>query len=162
MSDSADLFLRHCGSEGAPESLYLPSWTSDDWRALLSAAAPVTLDSGAVLMRQGDAEGALYFVVDGTLEVSAASGPGAALGNLNRQRSGSVLGEVSFFDGRGRSATVWAIEPTQLLRLDREAFRTFARERPERATELLFGLGRVLAQRLRRGEARQRGQASYY
>ena len=162
MSDAASLFLQHCGRERGGGSLYLPDWTLADWQALLGAARPVALAAGAALMREGESDRALYFVVSGALEVNVSTGPGAALGHLVRQRAGSVLGEVAFFDGKGRSATVWAIDATQLLRLDHDGFRAFAAARPDRANELLFGLGRVLAQRLRQGEERRRSQSSYY
>lgn len=59
-----------------------------------------------------------------------------------------MIGEVSFFDGRGRSATVWAIQRTRLLRVSFEGFQAFAEERRVRARELLFALGSVIAWRL--------------
>ena len=71
-----------------------------------------------------------------------------------RELLGAVIGEISFFDGKPRTATVWATKPTQLLRLDFEGWRAFAAAHPALGNELLFALGRALAFRLRRGEER--------
>ena len=106
--------------------------------------------AGDVVIRRGDRERALYFVVGGALEVTASAAGSDALGALSREHPGSVIGEISLFDGLPRTASVWAVEPTELLRLDIDGLHAFAREQPERAHELLFALGRVLAFRLRR------------
>jgi len=45
-----------------------------------------------------------------TLELRAGLGHGAELGELYREPPGSVIGEISFFDGRPRTATVWAVD----------------------------------------------------
>lgn len=153
--DAAADFYRRCAEARDDDGLFLPDWGLEDWRALFLHATTQILDNGEALLRRGESDRALYFVVGGALEVSAAAARGGALGGLFRETPGSVIGEISFFDGRGRSATVWAIQRTQLLRLDFHGFLAFADERPARARELLFALGRVIAWRLRRGEARR-------
>jgi CRP/FNR family cyclic AMP-dependent transcriptional regulator len=160
-ANDAEDFLRHCADERGGGTLDLPRWTADDWRALFDCGRTIDLDQGGVLMQHGDEGRALYFVVRGTIELNAKTQRGGALGTLVRQRAGSVLGEVAFFDGRGRSATVWAAEPTRLVKLDVAGFDVFAAGHAVRANELLFALGQVLAHRLRRGEER-RDAASYY
>jgi CRP/FNR family cyclic AMP-dependent transcriptional regulator len=155
VADPAPEFYRRCSEDRGEDNLYLPNWELADWQALFANAAPMSLVSGEPLMRRGDPDRALYFVVSGTLEVSPAAARGGALGGLERELPGSVIGEISFFDGRGRSATVWATRSTHLLRLGLDGFRTFADDRPLRAQELLFALGGVVAFRLRRGEARR-------
>lgn len=155
--DPALVFQKQCTLDNDDDTLYLPDWSIEDWRRLFAHARPVSVAAGDVLIRHGERDRALYFVTQGALEVTAA-GRHDALGTLSREHPGSVIGEISLFDGLPRTASVWAVKPTELLRLDLDGLNAFAREQPARAHELLLGLGRVLALRIRRGEARaQRG-----
>ena len=63
--------------------------------------------------------------------------------------AGSVIGELSFFDGGGRSALVRAVTPAVLAELSPAEFDALAVASPVLARRLLFDLGRILAQRLR-------------
>lgn len=154
-ADVATFFQRHCAVDRAGDALYLPGWSVDDWARLLALAQPVSLGSGDVLIRRGESDRAVYFVASGALEVAVGTDRGDAMGRLFRERPGSVIGEISFFDGRPRAATVWAAKPTTLLRLDHDALLRFAAEHGAHGRDLLLALGRVLAFRLRRGEARR-------
>ena len=60
-----------------------------------------------------------------------------------------MIGELSFFDGGGRSALVRAVTPAVLAEMSRSEFDAFAAANPDLARQLLFDLGRILAQRLR-------------
>lgn len=151
----AAFFHAHCAVDRGADALHLPGWSGDDWARLLAQAQPVVLAAGQVLMKRGDSDRAVYLVADGSLEVTGAAGGGDAMGGLVREPTGAVIGEVSFFDGLPRTATVWATRPTTLLRLDQAAVQAFAAASPARGLELLLALGRVLAFRLRRGEARR-------
>lgn len=153
--DPALVFQKQCTQDSDDDTLYLPDWSLDDWRRLFAHARPVSVAAGDVLIRHGERDRALYFVTRGALEVTAGAGRHDALGTMTREHPGSVIGEISLFDGLPRTASVWAVKPAELLRLDLDGLQSFAREQPQRAHELLFGLGRVLALRLRRGEARQ-------
>jgi CRP/FNR family transcriptional regulator, cyclic AMP receptor protein len=62
---------------------------------------------------------------------------------------GSVIGELSFFDGAPRSALVRALTPALLAELSPSEFDALAEANPSLARQLLFDLGRILAQRLR-------------
>lgn len=152
----AEFFCQHCAVEHGADTLYLPAWTLGDWVALLAQAQIVTLARSEVLMKRGQAEQSLYLVASGALEVNPGSG-GLAMGTLLREGPGAVIGEIAFFDGGARSATVWATEPSQLLALARPDIEAFAAQHAERGLELLFALGRVLAFRVRRSEQGRRG-----
>jgi CRP/FNR family transcriptional regulator, cyclic AMP receptor protein len=158
MMDAA-AFCQHCATDRGGDALHLPGWAVADWQALFEQAQPVSLASGQVLIKRGQSERALYFVMDGALEVTAGAGQGEALGSMMRELPGSVIGEISFFDGRPRTASVWATQPTQLLRLDHDGWQRFATAHPTLGHQLLFALGRVLAFRMRRGEERRAGFA---
>jgi CRP-like cAMP-binding protein len=151
-----EFLCRHCAVEHGADALYLPAWTVDDWAALLAQARVVTLARNDVLMKRGQTEQSLYLVASGALEVNASSG-GLAMGTLFREGPGAVIGEIAFFDGGKRSATVWATEPSELLSLTRQDIEGFAAQRGARGLELLFALGRVLAFRVRRSEQGRQG-----
>ena len=153
MMDAA-AFRLHCAADRGGDALYLPNWSDGDWRALFEQTRPVALGSGQVLIKSGESDRALYFVASGALEVTAGAGLGDALGTMFREMPGAVIGEISFFDGQPRTATVWATKASQLLRLDLEGWRAFTAANPALGNDLLFALGRVLAFRIRRDERR--------
>ena len=62
---------------------------------------------------------------------------------------GSIVGEQSFFDSAPRSANVWAVNDCVLLRIDLSDFERFAEKNSRLGYEIVFALGRILAQRLR-------------
>ena len=157
--DAATFFHDHCADTGAGDTLQLPRWTVENWRALFSHTEAVQVASGDALVRLGEQERALYFVVDGAMEVSQSSGRSDTFGTLFRELPGSVFGEVSLFDGLPRSASVWAIKPTSLLRLSYDEFVAFTAEHTSLANDLLFALGRVLAMRVRLAKTRTQGRA---
>lgn len=64
---------------------------------------------------------------------------------------GSILGELSAVDGSPRSATVIALEPTEVVAISTEDFREFLLAHPRVSTELL----RLVAERLRQSSLRQ-------
>jgi CRP-like cAMP-binding protein len=155
---TADFFRRHCAEDHGANALYLPVWSMADWAALLVRARGITLAANEVLIKRGQTEQSLFLVASGALEVSS-GGAGAAMGSLFREGPGAVIGEIAFFDGGRRSATVWAVEPCRLLALERADIEAFAAQHPARGVELLLALGRVLAFRVRRSEQRRRADA---
>lgn len=158
LTQTAEFFCRHCADDHGADALYLPGWTTQDWATLLEQIKVVTLARNEVLVKRGQTESTLFLVASGALEVNAGGG-GSTMGSLFREGAGAVIGEIAFFDGGARSATVWAIAPTELLALQRKDIEAFATRHPERGLELLFALGRVLAFRVRRSEHRKRSDA---
>ncbi len=155
MIQVADFFRRHCAEDHGANALYLPGWSTQDWAALLSHARGVALAANEVLICRGQGEQSLFLVTSGALEVSPA-GSDATLGNLYREGPGGVIGEIAFFDGGRRSASAWATEASELMALTREDLDLFTAHRPGRGVELLLGLSRVLAFRVRRSEHSRR------
>jgi SulP family sulfate permease len=66
---------------------------------------------------------------------------------------GAFFGEMSFLDGNPRSATAVAYTDTDLFVLSRQSFDQFSEEHKKVALNLLEGLARVLAARLRYANA---------
>jgi CRP-like cAMP-binding protein len=139
------------------EGLAPRGWSSEDWHDLFCFTNFRRIGAADVLIRRGDPDCTLYFVLRGNLEVVLHSGDGISMGPLTRVGAGSVLGEQSFFDGNPRSASVWAVVESEVAAMTPDQYAAFAAANPELARELLFSLGRILAIRLRRTTAKVTG-----
>ena len=145
----------HAAAEERPDRqlLVVPQWQEADWETFLSHAQPLTVGRGKVLIQEDASERVIYFVSSGLLEVTSVMSS-QSMGTLAKVHPGSVVGELSFFDGRPRSAKVWSVADSELYRLDYDAFLQYADAHPRRACDLLMAIGRVVALRLRRTQAR--------
>jgi CRP-like cAMP-binding protein len=147
-------FLRAAAEENPEkELLTVPQWKEADWEALFSYARSLQVTSGNVLIQKDASERALYFVASGLLEVTSVLSS-YSLGVIAKVHPGSVVGELAFLDGRPRSAKVWAVADSELYRLEFEDYQRFADAHPRATCDLLFALGRIVALRLRRSQAR--------
>ena len=89
------------------------------------------------------------FIVDsGSLRVSVISGDGKEI-SFVVLRAGDYFGELSMIDGRRRSATVTAIESSELFVLGHSEYQELLREYPHTATEFLTRLLLTLVNRMR-------------
>ena len=62
--------------------------------------------------------------------------------------------ELTFFDGRPRSAKVWAVTPSRLLKFTLEDYQRYAGANAADLPAFLFAMARLLAIRLRNATAR--------
>lgn len=147
---------------GHSGGLLLPGWGEEDWRRLLSGARVVELGPGDLLLRRDEPSNDLYFLVAGELEISVTQSSSQSLTAPIRVGPGSVVGEIAFFDGGQRTASVWSRGPSVVLRLPEAEFRAWRAAEPERAGDLLFALARLLAIRLRRYSGAGRRDAVNY
>jgi CRP-like cAMP-binding protein len=117
----------------------------------------MTLAKGEGLIAQGELTTAFYIVKSGELEVVEGTGGNAI--TLARLIDGDVFGEVSFFDGGERSATVRASGRTTVYAMSRENFMQVVEHEPELALRMLVALGRVSAGKMRRADRMLSGMA---
>lgn len=110
---------------------------------LASATTTRRLAAREVLFHKGDSAAQVYVVASGRLKVSSTSSGGDDV-VLNLVDVGEVVGELPLLVGGQRTATVTALEPSELVVLDRREFLRFVREHPEAAVELLAVLGERL------------------
>lgn len=103
---------------------------------------------GGVLMRQGEPAAALFIVVSGRFHVFR-DGQAEAMAEIG---PGSPIGEIGFFAGGARTATVRAERDSVVLRLDRADFDALARQIPD----LWGSIVTTLATRLARTTAGER------
>jgi len=97
-----------------------------------------------VLFNQGDTGDAMYIIVSGTLAVFLTDATLGLCVDLARLGPGQSIGEMALVTGASRSASVRAVEDTQLLRLSREIFYHLVQAAPQMGL-LIAG---VLAKRL--------------
>jgi CRP-like cAMP-binding protein len=88
----------------------------------------VELPAGGQAFEEGESGGALFLVKDGTVEVRATlRGEALVLARLGKHQ---FFGEVSFLTGVPRTATVHALEPTELLKIEEAELRDLVRHHP--------------------------------
>jgi CRP/FNR family cyclic AMP-dependent transcriptional regulator len=99
---------------------------------------------GQALFHMGDEGGSLHLIERGRVKVTIPSSSGEEL-ILAILGAGDLLGELSLFDGKPRSATVQALEETETLCLHREDLLALMRNRFDVVVKILG----VLAGRIR-------------
>ncbi|MGB6580217.1 MAG: cyclic nucleotide-binding domain-containing protein [Streptosporangiaceae bacterium] len=122
--------------------------SDEEWKTLLAHTRNRRFSPGDAIVTAGASDQSLYLVLEGQLDVLAERGR-RGYRRLASVGAGSVIGELSFFDGGGRSALVRAVTPAVLAEMSRSEFDALAAASPDLARRLLFDLGRILAQRLR-------------
>ncbi len=159
ISTDLDAAIRgfRAGSFASGDGLMPRGWSDDDWRELFRFTSTRRVTAGEALIRRGESDRTLYFVLRGGLEVIVHSGDGLSMGPLTRIGAGSVLGEQSFFDEKPRSASVWAVGDCDVAAMTPIQYSALEEARPALARDLLFALGRILAVRLRRTTAKVLG-----
>lgn len=96
--------------------LYILTQLSDDDVEWLSRAGQRRqAAAGTVLIREGEPNDALIFVLDGEVAVTVAN-----VGTVAQLGVGEILGEMSFVDKSPPSATVTTLVSSQVLAIDRD------------------------------------------
>jgi signal transduction histidine kinase len=106
-----------------------------------------TVAPGELLIKEGAPGGSLYIILNGSLEVTKRDGDHEI--TLATRRECDVLGEMSLLEDTPRTASVRATETSELLVVDRDAFRQLLARHPDAAATLL----RTVAGRLRSTES---------
>ncbi len=126
----------------------LEGLSEEEWQKVIRYAQSIDFKPGMMLLKAGESDDSLNIVVLGQVEVINPNSFGF-LKRIATIGEGSVFGELAFFDGQPRSASIRAISEGQLLRLSRKGFDRIAAWNPSLAQQLLFDLGRILAYRFR-------------
>jgi cAMP-dependent protein kinase regulator len=85
--------------------------------------------SGALVLEEGAAGDSLYIIKKGELEAFTES-PGGETLTLTRMKEGDFFGEISLLTGRPRTASVKALGPVELARLNKKDFDQIAAHHP--------------------------------
>ncbi len=121
-------------------------------RAEDAAAAQASLERietrvGDTVFRQGDESDALYFIESGRVDVLLRDEAGHVL-RLRSMTAGAVIGEVGFYLGKARSASIVVTEAGVLQRLSHEALRRMEVTAPQTATAIHVFIASLLSDRL--------------
>jgi CRP/FNR family transcriptional regulator, cyclic AMP receptor protein len=106
--------LRACGLFGHADEPTLD--------ALAAALRVRRFRKGETVFHQGDPGDALFILATGTVKVVLPSDEGAEPAIVAVLGAGEFFGELAILDGAPHSATIVALEPTETLVLNRDAF----------------------------------------
>jgi signal transduction histidine kinase len=126
--------------------------SEEDLDGLTSNAEAVDLAAGDLLATQGEPGDAMFVIATGELQVVKRSRssdvPIAVVG------PGEIVGEMSIFEQQPRNASVRAITPARVIRIDGDEILEILRTRPSATLSML----RTMMGRLRETESMLRGR----
>lgn len=113
----------------------------------------VRFDAGETVFEEGEVGSGLFVMVSGEVDVShrSADGQDHAIASFGPSE---FFGEMSLIDIEYRSATVRARADAEMLHLTAEDLTEFRKENRDGFTLVVINIARVLADRLRRANAR--------
>ena len=102
------------------------------------------LDGGEKLFSQGETGDSLYIVISGRLQavIENLEGSRRIVGEITR---GESVGEMALFTGEERSASIYAVRDTELIRFSKAAFEKIAKDYPQ----VVMQIAQILIHRLR-------------
>jgi voltage-gated potassium channel len=98
---------------------------------------PENVPAGTAVIRQGDVADRLYFIVDGTCDVSQTAAAWGSAQHLRTMGPDELFGEIGLLTGAPRSATVTATTDADLLTLDGADFLALVGSGPGLTSRLL-------------------------
>jgi small-conductance mechanosensitive channel len=104
--------------------------TDEERRKLADQVRPAPFMKGDIMTHQGAEAHWLYILTRGSAEVLLTV-EGGERKRVSVLHAGDFFGEMSLLTGEPRSATVKALEDSECYRLDRQAFNSILKARPE-------------------------------
>ncbi|MAO54428.1 MAG: hypothetical protein CMM61_01855 [Rhodospirillaceae bacterium] len=140
----ADLRIRNMALEHSFRNL-----TEDERAALMRVAIGTAFEGGETVINQGDTVANLMVVSKGMLRVTHVFEGGHLSEFVGPLGPGDVVGEMSFVDGKGASATLIADGETEVLTIPRDAIDSLATKDPSFDGRFYKDLFMHLSRRLR-------------
>ena len=133
------------GARAMRNAPLLANVSAADVQALAGLSEAREYAAGEAIFLEGDPGDAFHTIVRGAVRIFVVSAEGreATLATIGR---GDSIGELALLDGRDRSASAVAVEPTTTLRVGRAQFRGWLADHPQAAVAVL----ETLSLRLRR------------
>ncbi len=170
--DNVDLALEYCENrliaEADPQSLdtetqlplgqmdILSRFSADDVRRLEPYFERSGYAAGECIIKEGDLADRLYMLASGNATVDVLLDDGRTRTRLAAFRPGVAFGEFALFDGGRRVANVVAETPAVCYVLNFNTLEQLQAVEPHLYQRVLFALGRLLTDRLRRVTAEVR------
>src|SRR5271166_2205657 len=114
-----------------------------DLERIADLAVPRWFETGEVVFREGDSSDTCYVVRDGRARAIRSHGDGRTI-TLATFGPGDIFGELAMFEDELRSATVQAVETTNVVGVLGPDMRRLMGEHPTIAGRLVVALGRRL------------------
>ncbi|MGF1640663.1 MAG: cyclic nucleotide-binding domain-containing protein [Rhodospirillales bacterium] len=113
-------------------------------KLLAFACAYLTLEDGEALFHEGEPSDSVYVIDDGRADICVGEEAGGEVkvATLGRQ---ALIGEMGIFRNSGRSATIRAVGPLKVLRIDGDVFLRIVTESPDAALRVMHILSDKLA-----------------
>jgi hypothetical protein len=116
---------------------------SEELAALAEITPEKEFAAGEIIFEEGQPGVFLYILIHGKVEVfHRTNSDEYSIATLGEKE---CFGEMAILNDEPRSASVRALEPTQVLKLDRNSFRELITERPE----ISFAIFKILSDRLK-------------
>jgi CRP/FNR family cyclic AMP-dependent transcriptional regulator len=115
----------------------------DDLERIAQLAVPRTFDAGQIVFREGDASDTCYIVRFGRARAVREHADGRTI-TLATFGPGDIFGELAMFEDERRSATVEAVQPTEVVAVLGPDMRRLMIEHPQISARLVIALGRRL------------------
>ncbi len=112
----------------------------DELARVAAVAVPRRFGRGQVVFREGDESNTCYIVRSGQARAVRQHQDGRSI-TLAHFGPGDIFGELAMFDDERRSATVEAIDHTEVIAILGGDMRRLLREHPDIAVKLLAALG---------------------
>jgi CRP/FNR family cyclic AMP-dependent transcriptional regulator len=119
------------------------SFSEEPLRMLTTVVTRRSVTRGTIIMAAGDPTDSLYIVLSGRLKVMMSDADGKEV-ILTILGPGEFFGEMGLIDDAPRSASVVAIEPCELLAINRRDFKKCLAENFEMSMAVMRGLVRRL------------------
>jgi CRP/FNR family transcriptional regulator, cyclic AMP receptor protein len=115
----------------------------DDLERIAQLAVPRTFDPAQVVFREGDSSDTCYIVRSGRARAVREHADGRTI-TLATFGTGDIFGELAMFEDERRSATVEAVQRTEVMALLGPDMRRLMVEHPQISARLVIALGRRL------------------
>jgi len=127
-------------------------------RAVVGYMRPHVIPEGTVILQEGDKEHTdhMLLVVRGEVTVETVEADRHSPRTLTVLGPGSLIGELSLFDGEARSATCTATTRVHGAILTRKDLEDLTEQDPTTAARLMTAIGHRLAERLRHSDEKNK------
>ena len=148
--EAAEERLLETHEEDSLDQTMMRTAASLDWRSPFEDYLETReIAENEALFQEGDRSDEVYFVESGRFDVLKRVGEGAPV-RLAKVRHGALLGEIAFYLGEPRSATIVASQVSTVRVMHRSALERMRAERPELATQFDHMVIRSVARSLKR------------
>jgi CRP-like cAMP-binding protein len=133
----------------------------EEMKKFLAVTHRLQVPTGTAVIREGEAGGAMYILVEGAVEISKSlvmkigredfQDRDKILTKLSAEDH-AVFGEVALFEQGRRTATVTALTDCAILEINRDDFLRLAEENPRIGYKITRNITQILCSRLRKAD----------